>query len=69
MLIETECSSYMFHIFLNLFSVHPSTNGGRYTPPPPTVFFCPLLKISLGNPYLKILDLPKRYVADANMKS
>ena len=25
-------------------------------PPPPPLVFCPLLKISLGNPYLKILD-------------
>ena len=30
--------------------------------------FCPLFKISLGNPYLKILDLAKLFVADAPMK-
>ena len=29
------------------------------SPPPPPLFFLPLLKISLGNPYLKILDLKK----------
>ena len=28
----------------------------------------PLLKISLGNPYLKILDLTKLFIADAPMK-
>ena len=30
--------------------------------------FCPLLKISLVNPYLKILDLAKLFVADAPIK-
>ena len=30
--------------------------------------FCPALKISLGDPYLKILDLAKLFVADAPMK-
>ena len=34
----------------------------------PTVVFCPLLKISFGNPYLKILDLQKLFVVDAAMK-
>ena len=29
---------------------------------------CPLLKISFGNPYLKILDLSKHFIADAPMK-
>ena len=29
---------------------------------------CPSFKISLGNPYLKILDLSKLCVADAHMK-
>ena len=38
-----------------------------YTPPPPFVF-CPLLKISLGKSYLKILDLAKLFVVDAHMK-
>ena len=32
------------------------------------LFFCSLLKISLRNPYLKILDLAKLFVADAPMK-
>ena len=41
--------------------------GGRCTPLPP-LLLCPLLKISLGNPYLKILDLTKLFVADAPMK-
>ena len=31
-------------------------------------FFCPLLKIYSGNPYLKILDLAKRFVSDAPFK-
>ena len=30
--------------------------------------FCPLLKISLGNPYLKILDFTKLFISDAPMK-
>ena len=29
---------------------------------------CPLLKISLGNPYLKILDIANLFVADALRK-
>ena len=28
---------------------------------------CPSFKISLGNPYLKILDLSKLFAQDANM--
>ena len=36
--------------------------------PPPPLFFCPLLKISLGNPHLKILDLSKLFISDAPMK-
>ena len=32
------------------------------------VDFCPLLKISLGNPYLKILGLLKLFVANTPMK-
>ena len=35
---------------------------------PPTLVFCPLLKISLRNPYLKILDLAKLFVANAPVK-
>ena len=45
---------------------NPLTYGqGRCTP---LVVFCPLLKISLGNPNLKILDLSKLFVADATME-
>ena len=36
--------------------------------PPPPLGFYPLLKISLGNPYLKILDLSKLFIADAPVK-
>ena len=36
--------------------------------PPPILVFCPLLKISLGNPYLKILDLTKLFIVDTPMK-
>ena len=32
------------------------------------VAFCPLLKISLGNPYLKIFELSKLFVTDVFMK-
>ena len=32
------------------------------------VDFCPLLKMSLGNPYMKILDLSKLFVANAHTK-
>ena len=35
----------------------------------PTVVFCPLLKISVGNTYLKILDLLKLFVADSHMNN
>ena len=42
--------------------------GGPVGRPPPALVFCPLLKISLFNPYLKILDLAKHFVADAPIK-
>ena len=32
---------------------------------PFTLACCPVLTISLGNPYMKILDYTKRFVADA----
>ena len=35
----------------------------------PAVVLCPLLKISLDNPYLKILDNSKHFVADALRKN
>ena len=41
--------------------------GGRFTPPSPLVY-CTLLKISLGNSYLKTRDLAILFVADAPMK-
>ena len=47
-------------------SINPKI-GGRRTPPH-TVFFFPLPKISLGNPFLKIFDISKLFVADANMR-
>ena len=34
----------------------------------PALIFCPLLKIFLVNPYLKILDLAKLFVADSPIK-
>ena len=37
--------------------------------PPPCYDFCTLLKLSLGKPYLKILDLSILFVADAHMKN
>ena len=41
--------------------------GGAVRPPPPLdIWF--LLKISLGNPYQKILDLPKLFAVDAPIK-
>ena len=39
--------------------------GGTVVRPP---CFRPLLKIHLGNPYLKFLDLTKLFIADAPMK-
>ena len=45
----------------------PITNGGGLYAPLYLGFFCHSLKISFGNPYLKILDLAKLFVADANM--
>ena len=46
----------------------PFAHGGGGLYAPPSLIFCPLLKISLGNPYLKILDLTKLFIADASMK-
>jgi len=42
--------------------------GRRRCTPLPPLPFCLLLKISLGNPYLKILYLANIFVADASMK-
>ena len=40
--------------------------GALYAPP---VVFCPFLKKSSGNPYLKILDISQLCIADAPMKT
>ena len=44
-------------------AINPLTNweGRCVSPTPFALVFCPLLKISLRNPYLKILDLTKLY--------
>ena len=42
--------------------------GGDVRRTPPLWFFCPLLKKSSGNPYLKILDFSQLFIADAPMK-
>ena len=42
--------------------------GGVAVRPRLLCFFCPILKISSCNPYLKILDLTKLFVADAPVK-
>jgi len=42
--------------------------GGGAVRPPLPCFFCPLLKIPLDNPYLKIVDIKKLFIADAPMK-
>ena len=36
--------------------------------PPPSLVFCSLLKTSLGNPYMKMLELLRIFVADAPKK-
>ena len=51
-MLETCSQNCPFHTF---WSINP-------------MVFCPLLKISLGSLYLKILDLAKRFVADAPKK-
>ena len=40
--------------------------GGALDPPP--VVFCPLLKKSSGNQYLKILDFSQLFIADAPIR-
>ena len=44
------------------------TGGGRLESTPPPTVFCPLLKISSYNPYLKFLDFSQLLVADTPMK-
>ena len=53
--------------FTSKLDLNPLNHGALYAPPPALVF-CPILKISLLNPYLKIFDLTKLFVADARMK-
>ena len=61
-------AEHVAHVYwktgLNLWRV----GGGCPVAPLPCLVFCPLLKISLVNPYLKILDLAKLFVADAPIK-
>ena len=48
----------------NMGSLHPHLtlfSMGRVLHAPASCGFCPLLKIYLGNPYLKILDLSKLF--------
>jgi len=49
---------------LTLFSM----GGGALYAPPPALVFCPILKTSKGNPYLKIFYFSKLFVTDAPMK-
>ena len=42
--------------------------GGGGTVLPPPLVFCPLLKKSSGNPYLKIIDFSQLFIADAPEK-
>ena len=49
------------------YSINPIRTGGGVDSTPPTVF-CPLLKKSSYNPYLKFLDFSQLLVADTPMK-
>ena len=48
-------------------TINPLSHGGGGALYAPPVVFCPLLKKSPGNPYLKILDLSQLLVADTPM--
>ena len=48
--------------------VNSGTHGGGDVHTPPSLFLCLFLKISLGNTYLKILDLANLFVADVPKK-
>ena len=53
------------------YCINPATYGGGEggpLAPPLFLVICPLLKISLVNPYLKKLDLAKLFVTDAPIK-
>ena len=45
-------------------TINPLSHGGGGALYAPPVVFCPLLKKSPGNPYLKILDFSQLMVAD-----
>ena len=54
------CWSLLYEQYNSINNLNPLSygEGALYSVrPPPSLVFCPLLKISLGNPYLKILDL------------
>ena len=61
--------SQLFILFRysNLTPSLPPWRGALYASPS-LVFFCLLLKIFGGNPFLKILDLANLFVANAPMK-
>ena len=66
LLQHAECQSLVERLICVF---NPKMKGGGGTlRSSPHVVFCPLLKISLSNPYLKILDLSKLYIADAHMQ-
>ena len=58
---EPRCSSDQKYTF------NPLSHGGGGAVRPPPVVFCPLLKKSSYNPYLKILDFSQLLVADTPM--
>ena len=59
----------MFRFIKFKLILNPATHGGGGSCRPlPALVSCPLLKISLVNPYLKILDLAKLFVANAPIK-
>ena len=62
------CKSFHSLIVNNTRLILNPWGGGPVGTSPPPLVSCPLLKIYLGNPYLKILDLAKLFVADAPMK-
>ena len=58
----TSISNFIYPILLN-----PLKHWGALYAPP-SLAFCLLLKISWGNPYLKILYLGNLFVVDTHMK-
>ena len=55
-------------IFTGEFLTLAFTYGGGVAVRPLPVFFCPLIKKSSGNPYLKIHDFSQLFITDAPMK-